>query len=63
MSEMTYADKASFDEAIAKMEEVDEEMYYAYISSFLGLVEMKINAPMNDRAIKKYMESNKLKAK
>lgn len=53
MSEVTYPDKAHFDKAISNMEEVDEECYYAYVSNFLGNVETKINAPMNERAIKR----------
>ena len=63
MSEMTYPDKSSFDEAIVKMEEVNEEMYYDYVNSFLGQVETKINAPMNDRAIKRYLENTKASGK
>lgn len=59
MSLVTYPDKARFDEELAKMEEVDQECFKAYILNLLGHVEVKVNKPMNDMLIKKAMEENK----
>ncbi len=59
MSTVTYPDKKRFDEELAQMEEVDHDCFEAYILSFLGSVEVKINKPMNDRLIKRAMDNNK----
>lgn len=63
MSQVTYPDKARFDEELTNMEQVDQDCYEAYILNFLGSVEVKINKPMNDRLIKKAMEENKFKVR
>lgn len=60
MGEVTYPDKARFDEAIAKMEETDQEVWEQYIYRFLGRVEEDINKPMWERAIKKHQMEYKI---